>query len=323
MLKNLVSTRGERPPLRKYAGKKSMSVLIGIICPDAIILATDSQITDLYTGEVSNVNKISVVEFWPNDDVLIAQGGLWPLTNRIVEKIQEKAKGVRISNPQVVTKIVEDSIRESKFHLDNEQQDYINRCSSGLLIAFYVDKKPYLYTVDCYGSGIVNAAETHYATIGAGASVLANYLLNEYVQPKSHSDFAIAAAIFAISKVKEHQKALCGGDTIIRRMVPLYGFIDLDKQYISKSEVFSKEFVDKAELRLMRFDDKTKKSRGKKVVSILQKIGMEMWAKHIKKFQDEQELKQAEAKKQIGAAMKKHLLPSLLEAHEKHKKNNP
>ena len=87
--KNLVWTRGERPPLRKNVGKNSMSVLIGIICADAIVLAADSQITDLISGEFSDVDKISVVEFSPNDQVLIAQGGLWPLTNRISPDEQE------------------------------------------------------------------------------------------------------------------------------------------------------------------------------------------------------------------------------------------
>jgi hypothetical protein len=42
--KNLVSTRGWCSPLRKNVGKKSMSVLIGIICPEAIVVAADSQI---------------------------------------------------------------------------------------------------------------------------------------------------------------------------------------------------------------------------------------------------------------------------------------
>ena len=166
--KNLVSTRYGPPQCRKHEGKKSMSVLIGIICPEAIVVAADSQITDLSTGEFSYVDKISVVDFWPGDEVLVAQGGLWPLTNRIVEKIQEKARRIKISSAQIVTQIVEDAIRAAKFSLDEKQRDYVNQCSTGLLIAFYVGKTPHLYTVDCYGSGIVNAAENHYATMGCG-----------------------------------------------------------------------------------------------------------------------------------------------------------
>ena len=285
--KNIVSTFGRLPLLRNRTGKQGMSILIGIICPDAIVLAADSQITDLVTGEFAYVDKISVVKFRPNDDVVIVQGGLWSLTNRIVEKIQENAKGVKISKAKDVTQIVEDSIRESKFPLDKEQQDYVNQCSAGLLIAFYVGKKPHLYTVNCYGSGMVERASKHYATMGPGGAVLANYLLDEYLPPKSHSDFAIAASIFAIGKVKQHQKALCGGNTFLKRMhlIPQY---QLDCQSIGQSQDISGDFVNLTEKRLLKFNEKTKKTRDREIHEILKKTGSELWQKHIEKVQREE-----------------------------------
>jgi 20S proteasome alpha/beta subunit len=263
-----------------------MSVLIGIICPEAIVLSADSQITDLTTGEFSYVDKISTVKFFPNDHVLVAQGGLWQLTNRIVEIMREKARAVKITSAQSVTQIVEDSIRAAKFPLDEKQQEYVNQCPSGLLIAFYVGKSPHLYTVDCYGSGIVCAAERHYATMGAGSAVLASYLLNEYTLPKSHSDFAIAASIFATAKVKEHQKALCGGDTIIKRLeaMPMY---QLDIQSIGYSHQVPQELVNMTEMRLVNFDEKTKKTRNKNAFAILKKVSSQLWKKHLKQVEAE------------------------------------
>lgn len=284
--KNLVSTHRGHPLLREYVGKRAMSVLIGIICPEAIVLAADSQITDLSTGEFSYVDKVSVVKFFPNDHVLVAQGGLWQLTNRVIEIMREKARAVKITSTHSVIQIVEDSIRAAKFPLDKKQQEYVNQCQSGLLIAFYVGKTPQLYTVDCYGSGIVCAAEKHYATLGAGAAVLASYLLNEYALPKSHSDLAIAASIFAISKVKEHQKALCGGDTIIKRMEALPQY-QLDVQSIGNSRKVPQDFINLAEKRLLKLDKSDKKTRNKKVFAILEKTGQELWAKHLKKVQAE------------------------------------
>jgi transposase-like protein len=50
-----------------------MSVLIGIICPEAIVLAADSHITETGMGTFDSVDKISVVDFWPGDEVLVAQ----------------------------------------------------------------------------------------------------------------------------------------------------------------------------------------------------------------------------------------------------------
>jgi 20S proteasome alpha/beta subunit len=295
-----------------------MSILIGIICPEAIVLAADSHITEASQGTFNSVNKISMVEFWPNDQVLVAQAGLWPLTNRIVEKMREKAKGVRITSASTVTQIAEDSIRESKFSLDEEQIKCVNENPSALMLAFYIERKPYLYTVNVYGHGITSCPAEHYATAGIG-EYLANYLLQEYAAPKSHSDLAIAISIFVIKKVKENTK-YCGGNTTIRRLVSMHSFIDLDKQCIGQSEQIGSEFVNLAEARLVKLDEKNKKSRVKQTMKILWKTGMELWAKHIKRFQAEQELKQSEAKQKIGAALKKHLLPSLLEAHEKNKK---
>jgi 20S proteasome alpha/beta subunit len=260
IVKNLVSTRGERPPLRKYAGKNSMSVLIGIICADAIVLAADSQITDLSTGEFSNVDKLGVVEFLENDQVLIAQGGLWPLTNRIVEKMREKAKGIRITSASTVTKIVEDSIREAKFPLDERQNEFVNQHGSALLIAFYVGETPHLYTVDCYGSGFVNAAEKHYAAIGAGAGVLASYLLSQIAPPVAFHNVAFVTAVFVIGKVKAHQKALCGGDTKIKILFPPVrpGY---ENGHVVKSATFDQGQINIEEKLLLQQDEKENKPR--------------------------------------------------------------
>jgi 20S proteasome alpha/beta subunit len=299
-----------------------MSILIGIICPDeAIVLVADSHITEASQGTFNSVNKISIVEFWPNDQVLVAQAGLWPLTNRIVEKMLEKAKGVRITSASTVTQIAEDSIRESKILLDEAQAKCVNENPSALMLAFYIERKPYLYTLNVDGHGIASSSYDHYATVGIG-EYLADYLLKEYAVPKSHSDLAIATSIFVIKKVKDNTK-YCGGDTTIRRLVPLHGFIDLDKQYIGQSEQIGNEFVNLAEARLVKLDEKNKKPRVKQTMKILWKTGTELWAKHIKKFQAEQELKQAQAKQQIGAAIIKHCLPAMKEALEKHRQNKP
>ena len=54
-----------------------MSVLIGIICPEAIVLAADSHITETVNGTFSSVDKISGIKFWLNDQILVAQAGLF------------------------------------------------------------------------------------------------------------------------------------------------------------------------------------------------------------------------------------------------------
>lgn len=302
----LVHTRRQYSELVKPNAKPAMSILIGIICSEAIVMAADSHVTETRQGTFSSVNKISVVEFWPNDEVLVAQAGLWPLTNRIVEKMREKARGTRITNPSIVTKIAEDSIRESKSPLDGEQAQNVNENPPALMLAFYIHQKPHLYTVNVYGHGIASCPSVHYAAAGVG-EYLANYLLREYAVPKSHSDLAVATAIFVSKKIKDNTK-YCGGDTNIKRLYPLNIFIDLDKQYIGNSQQIPKDFVKLAEKRLVGFDEKTKQARNKRIYDILEKTGRELGRKaFVKAFIG----KKAEEKSAIGEAIQKHCLPHM------------
>lgn len=279
MEKNLVSTFGRRPQWPKREDKKSMSVLIGIICSDSIVLATDSQTTDTSTGEFDYVDKISIIDFFA-EQVLVAQGGLWTLTNRIVEIMREKARETKITNARSVTQIVEDSIRAAKFPLDEKQQDYVNQCATGLLIAFYVGNKPHIYTIDCYGSGIINPAEKRYATMGCGSAALANYLLEEYAAPKSTIDFAIAASIFVVKKVIENN-ALCGGNIIVKQLVPS-PISNWHFPSVGVAGIMPQTHISLYEKQLATFDEKTKVSRNKQVNAVLKKVSQKISQQHLK-----------------------------------------
>ena len=289
--KKLVPPSLQSPKWPKHEGKKSMSVLIGIICPEAIVLAADSHITETCNGTYDSVDKIGVVDFWV-DEVLVAQAGSWSITNRIVEKMREKAKGVRITSASVVLKIAEDSIRETKNPMDEDQTKFFYANPPALMLAFYVGDKPNLHKVYLDGSGITSPKAGHYAAVGIG-EFLATYLLGEYAVPKSHSDLAIATSVFAIKKVKDITK-YCGGDTTVKRIFPIPQFIDLDKHHIGKADQIPQNFINLTEKRLINFDLKTKKSRDKQVFAILKKIGAKLWEQHRKRIKAELKVEEAE-----------------------------
>jgi 20S proteasome alpha/beta subunit len=282
--KNLVPKRFCHSQWPKPKIKKSMSILIGIMCPEAIVLATDSQITNPYNGNFSIVNKIGVIRFLM-DEILVAQAGLWPLTNRVVQIMRKKAKGLKITSAEVVTQIAEDSIREAKSRLDKEQKDFVNQHPTGLMLAFYVVKKPHLYTINAYGSGFVNEEEKHYDTMGIGSD-LADFLLKEYAMPKSEANLAIATSIFAIKKVKDTNR-FCGGDTTVKWIAPMFAS-NWETHYVGKTQNIDQKFVNLTEKRLVKSDDATKKSRNKRFYEILRKTGSELWQKHVEKVQAEQ-----------------------------------
>lgn len=216
-MKKLVPPRIQIPIWRKSERKTPMSILIGIICPDGIVVASDSHITDILQGTYSSVDKISVVDF-SDQQVLIAQAGAQSVTNRVVDKIREKASGIKIANENTVIKIVEDSIRETNEPLSEQQKDYVRQHGAELMVAFYIGKSPHLYVVSVLGDGILVPSEKPFATSGVG-SYLASYLLDEHAEPKAGTSLAFATLIFVLKKVKDTTK-FCGGDTVVKWLCP-------------------------------------------------------------------------------------------------------
>jgi 20S proteasome alpha/beta subunit len=238
-----------------------MTILAGIICADAIVLAADSQFTNPNNGVVSFGNKISTVEFKLGNEVLVAQAGLPAITKRIVDLISEKAKDVVITSALTVTEIVEDSIRHLKKTSTPEQWE-AGYCSGGanLMVAFYANKKPCLYTVNVYGYGIMNEPEnSHFAVAGAGAP-LAEYLLSQITPRMTFHNVALVTTIYVIGKVKDHQKGACGGDTQIKIMFP-FEQSECENGHIGKSEMVNQKAINNTEKLLLKQDESENKPR--------------------------------------------------------------
>ena len=261
-----------------------MSILIGIICPDVIVIASDSQITESQMGTHSYMDKISVVNFLA-DQVLVAHAGHQTITKRVVEIMREKAKGIKISNAQIVTEIIEESVRESKSKLDDEQKEHVRIHGASLMLAFYALGKPHLYSIDVCGAGIANREENGYATAGIG-SYLANYLLAEFAEPKALFGLAISTSILVMKKVKDNT-LYCGGDTIVKFLVPVQ-VQNWEFMYIGKAQTYPAKLISVLEKRLIKLEQKTNKSRNKRVISILIQEGTKFSRNHVKRVQAEE-----------------------------------
>src|ERR1022692_1305878 len=122
--KKLVPPRFQPPQFPKREGKKPMTVLVGIIWHEGIILAADTQFTDPYTGVAAFGDKINVVKFKLGDEILVAEAGLPAITNRLVEINKGKATGMVIQNVTSVTKLAEDAVKDLKNQSDKKQWEY-------------------------------------------------------------------------------------------------------------------------------------------------------------------------------------------------------
>jgi 20S proteasome alpha/beta subunit len=265
----------------------NMSIIIGIICRDGIVMAADGQLTDPYVGTTSEVNKIHVIQF-SADHVIVGVAGGYPFTNRVVEKIAELGDAVAIRQKKDVTEIIENAIRQTKAPLDEQQLKAVNDSGAGMIIAFYLNGRPQLSYVDPFSSGIITDSEKHYCAAGIG-SFLANYLLDEYLGKDPYHEFGIATAIFAIKKVKDNTR-YCGGKTTIMtlRAIPQIEFRSNSPatytRHVGATIVENRDFIDLAERKLAKMDERTKKSRNRKIGAILDTVAVTVHIKHMNKI---------------------------------------
>ena len=92
-----------------------MTIIVGIISDDEIILASDSQ-TTFGTAKRADVEKISVVEF-SNATALVAESGAAEQSGMAVELMQKKAKGLKLTDYAMVAELAQESLREVRNYL--------------------------------------------------------------------------------------------------------------------------------------------------------------------------------------------------------------
>jgi 20S proteasome alpha/beta subunit len=193
-------------PWRKLKPKKKpVSLIVGIICKDGIVLAADSQTTKGVAKQLGT-NKISVAEFG-NGHALMAESGSADLSNTAIEIFQRKAKGVKMEDESTVAKIAEESVREVvkgiTAHLnpnspDSERQSFLFEEVNyfELMVAYYFEGRPRLYKLNPAWC-IPVPASSYFMTSGI-AGDLVNYILLKHTKPGMDSKFAAVIAVKTI-----------------------------------------------------------------------------------------------------------------------------
>lgn len=193
-----------------------MTLIVGIICKDAIVLAADSQTTK-GTAKQLGTNKISIVEF-ENGKALVAESGSTSLSISAIQTFQRKAKGKQIEDDLTIAKTAEEAVREINTSLTSlhpqcnspiEWQNFFYQDINyfELMVAYYFDGKPHLYKLNPLWC-IPVPATSYFMTSGI-AGDLANYILQEHTEPTMDSEFASVIAIKVIEDAIEYVEG-CG-----------------------------------------------------------------------------------------------------------------
>jgi 20S proteasome alpha/beta subunit len=191
-----------RKPWKLPVKKKPVTLIVGIICKDAIVLAADGQTTK-GDAKYLGANKINSVSF-KNGAALVAESGSADLSNRAIELFKKKAESITIESESDVTKAAIESMREVLRDItavlrvdspDFERQDFLSQEVNyyELMLAFYFGNRAYLYLIKSSWC-IPIPCNYHFATSGI-ASDLATYVLKEHTSPGMDKDLASVIAI--------------------------------------------------------------------------------------------------------------------------------
>jgi 20S proteasome alpha/beta subunit len=183
-------------PLRQKR-KTPVTLIIGIKCKDAVVLASDSQITYGNAKRTDGV-KMTTVYLDPYRPVLLAEAGDISVSSRYAGifgalaagKKTETVEGLR-SIAQEAMYLLRTEIRSSHFQCTTEELDEIFRkqgVECAIMLGFYLQGKPHIVTVDLRAPLAV-ISKFYYEAIGCGAP-LGQYLLSEHTQPLMDRDIA-------------------------------------------------------------------------------------------------------------------------------------
>jgi 20S proteasome alpha/beta subunit len=201
--------------------KTPVTIIVGIICKQAIVLASDSQ-TSYGSSKRTDTDKISMINFGASDKILVAQSGNAELSSRAVEEFEKLSKNAQFDDYRKPVEVLEEALRALKqnvIYLNNWQssQDYSNEFfkdidnNFGLMVAYYHGDPPvpYIYIVN-FWPGIASR-QRGYATLGCGSTV-AEFILSRSKVSEMDSGMATMTAIYTVEEVKKVD-AFCGGQT--------------------------------------------------------------------------------------------------------------
>lgn len=269
-----------------------MTLIVGIVCQDAIVLASETQ-TTLGNYRIPDTTKIHKVEF-QNTKALIAESGAADWSNIAIDRIQKRAKAIAVNNDDTIAKFVSEIVREirsehTSLHPNatpEQWRDYFldEKNQYNLMVAYYFGMKPLIYNVEPAKCTPVPLIGPYYSTSGIG-SELGLFLLREHAQRDMAYWFGAVIATYIIETVKENFE-WCGGKTHVGIIRPLLeqdmfrpatsdSFIRRQKCFVSYADeriaIFSDSYIKKMSDSIYAINAELKDKRNKMVSQMLQK----------------------------------------------------
>jgi 20S proteasome alpha/beta subunit len=210
---------------------KPMTIIIGILCKEGLIIGSDSQASSFRGVEVKRSDYTKITQFSEGDfNIVVSGAGLGAFISKFIDKLQEKCKTMRIEGMNQLSDMAEDIMtdiqkrymvekaeklgftKKTKIQepLTKLQLPEIPQFAIMLGIARSKGEDPTIYTITPYA--VAERAEKFDST-GSG-SAYAEYLLAKLYRDDMTMNQTISLAVYVIEEVKKIDPN-CGGATQI------------------------------------------------------------------------------------------------------------
>jgi hypothetical protein len=202
--------------------KSPVTIIVGIKCyehgGEGIVITSDSRTTDAAGYCNDNAEKLHVVSFKDGNTVIVAEAGNADFSGLAIEQFENLAATEKLNDYRTAAECLgsavarlKDKIREQQRSTCDELQKYLADRSFELMLAYYWDGKPIIFTLQLE-DGLPVLRKNAYCAIGCG-HVLADFIISRV--DLSHG-FGTGAGmwlgVYAVEEIKKLDTR-CGGKT--------------------------------------------------------------------------------------------------------------
>lgn len=192
-----------------------VTIIIGIICKDGIVVAADSRTTLDTGGNRDDTEKVHLIQM-KKRRAIIGRSGHDHLSSRVIFDLEKKAQHFTPTDYRSVAELADSVVEGSRNVLrelaDNqaELQKRFTDYPMTFLLGYYYKRQPYLFKLDLL-LGLSSPTKSGHLAIGCAAP-LADYILKDVDTSQMTPEQALVLAIYAVEEVKQND-ARCGGPT--------------------------------------------------------------------------------------------------------------
>lgn len=202
--------------------KAPVTIIIGIKCHQegsaGIVITCDSRTTDESGYCDDHAEKLHSVKFKDGNAVIVAEAGHADFSGLAVEQFENSAKNETMTDYRSAAECLEkaiaklkDRIREQQRGTAEELQKYLSDHPFELMLAYYWDGEPYIFTVQLE-DGMPSLKRSDYCAIGCG-HVLADFIISRVDMSRGFGTGAgMWLGAYAVEEIKKLDTR-CGGKT--------------------------------------------------------------------------------------------------------------